>query len=96
MRDVFQLEPTTAILPDDPYVAAYPHLLDYFGSKSTIQVRDVVCGSHMVYGWMPTVLELYPDPGVFDLTAAADMLNRAKAGATLSDIDCGESGTQCA
>jgi len=36
---------------------------------------DVVCGAHMVYGWMPTILELNGD-----LEAAAQTLNEAKAG----------------
>lgn len=84
MRDIFNLEPTTAILRDDPYIASYPHLLDYFGSKARIAVCDVVCGAHMVYGWMPTVLELYPDVERCDLAAAADLLTKAKAGVPLA------------
>jgi len=88
MRDIFQLEPNTAVLPDDPYVASYPHLLGYFNSKSQIDVRDVVCGAHMVYGWMPTILGLYPDEGL-NLVAAADLLTKAKAGAMLDVEEIG-------
>jgi hypothetical protein len=90
MRDVFKLEPTTTIFHDDPYIASYPHLLDYFRSKGKIEVSEVVCGSHMVYGWMPTVLELYPDveEGT-DLAAAARLLMKAKAGDVLDGKEIG-------
>lgn len=77
MRDVFALERTTQILPDDPYIASYPHLVGFFASKDSFVPGDVVCGAHMVYGWMPTVLELYPDPDGTDLVAAATLLTRA-------------------
>jgi hypothetical protein len=39
----------------------------------------------MVYGWMPTILELYPDNG--DLARAADILSRAKEGQCLESRD---------
>ncbi len=89
MRDVFALERTTEILPDDPYIAAYPHLVDFFASKASFGPADVVCGAHMVYGWMPTVLELYPDPDGTDLVAAATLLTRAKSvgGLDRSEVD---------
>lgn len=50
MRDVFSLEPTTNISPDTSYIASYPYLLSCFANKSTIEVKDVVRGAHMVYG----------------------------------------------
>ena len=84
MRDVFVLEPTTKILPDDSYVVAYPYLLDYFNAKAPIAAGDVVRGAHMAYGWMPTILELYPEPGANDLSAAAALLARAKRGGVLT------------
>lgn len=83
MRDVFELEPGTEILADDPYIASYPHLLEFFEPKTSLTVADVVCGAHMVYGWMPTILELYPDAERCDLQAAADMLTKAKQGLRL-------------
>ena len=83
MRDVFELEPGTEILADDPYIASYPHLLEFFEPKNSFTVGDVVCGAHMVYGWMPTILELYPDAERCDLQAAGDMLTKAKQGLRL-------------
>jgi hypothetical protein len=85
MRDVFDLERTTEILRDDPYVAAYPHLVDFFATKPAFEPGDVVCGAHMVYGWMPTVLELYPDPNGTDLIASAALLERARKDGKLGE-----------
>src|SRR5438270_272252 len=85
MRDVFVLEPTTKILSDDPYITSYPHLLDYFSVKDSIEPGDVVCGAHMAYGWMPTILELYPEPGAIDLHAAAALLTKAKRTGVLAE-----------
>lgn len=85
MRDIFTLEPTTQILADDSYVVSYPYLLEYFSSKSSLAAGDVVCGAHMVYGWMPTILELYPEQGKCDLDTAVQTLAKAKAGEALSD-----------
>lgn len=83
MRDIFLLERTTEILPDDSYVVSYPHLLAYFASRGSIEPGDVVRGAHMVYGWMPTILELYPEPGKTDLPAAARLLTKAKSSGVL-------------
>ena len=87
MRDVFELEPNTAILADDPYIASYPHLLDFFKLKKVITAGDVVCGAHMVYGWMPTVLELHSDAERCDLGNAAVMLTKVKAGTSLNGAE---------
>lgn len=84
MRDVFSLEPITQILPDDSYVVSYPFLLEYFASKSSFEAGDVVRGAHMVYGWMPTIVELYPEQGNEGLTLAASILTNAKRGIELS------------
>lgn len=83
MRDVFSLEPITNISPDTSYIVSYPYLLSYFANKSTIEVKDVVRGAHMVYGWMPTILDLYPDINKIDLSAAAQLLTKAKNAGTL-------------
>jgi hypothetical protein len=84
MRNVFLLETTTEVLSEDSYVLSYPHLLNYFAGKEVIEPGDVVRGAHMVYGWMPTILELYPEPGENDLPTAAGILTKAKDGATLA------------
>lgn len=87
MRDIFSLEPTTQLLADDSYVVSYPYLLEYFSSKQSISAGDVVCGAHMVYGWMPTVLELYPEQGESDLNAAAKTLEKARKGGVLDNAE---------
>jgi hypothetical protein len=83
MRNVFDLEAATEIQSDDPYIASYPHLLAYFSSKTEIAVADVVCGAHMVYGWMPAILALDTD-AESDLPTAARLLNHVKSGKMLS------------
>lgn len=84
MRDVFALEPATQILADNSYVISYPYLLEYFTSQSSLETGDVVRGAHMVYGWMPTILELYPERGNEDLALAASTLLKARGGNDLS------------
>ena len=85
MRDIYALEPATQILADDSYVVSYPYLLEYFASKQSLEAGDVVRGAHMFYGWMPTILELYPEQGRSGLDVAAQTLAKAKAGSALSD-----------
>ena len=85
MEDVFDLEPHTRVLQDDSYILSYPHILAYFSGKKTFDSADLVCGAHMVYGWMPTVLELYPETPNDDLAAGATILTKAKDTGVLSD-----------
>jgi len=87
MPDVFELEPTTSIRADESYIISYPHLLDFFATKATISAGDVVCGAHMVYGWMPTILDLYTKAHGLDLVGAAQLLNKARDAGTLTDAD---------
>lgn len=85
MRDIFALEPETQILADDSHVDSYPYLLEYFSSKPSFDAGDVVRGAHMIYGWMPTILELHPEQGRSGLDEAAQTLAKAKAGSALFD-----------
>jgi len=85
MANVFDLEPHTRVLQDDSYILSYPHILSYFSAKATFDPADMVRGAHMVYGWMPTVLELYLEPPNPDLAAGAALLTRAKGTGALSD-----------
>ncbi len=85
MTDVFDLEPNTRVFQDDSYILSYPHILGYFTGKKTFDSADMVRGAHMVYGWMPTVLELYPEPPNRDLAAGAGILAKAKDTGVLSD-----------
>ncbi|MBC8554672.1 MAG: hypothetical protein H8D23_34100 [Candidatus Brocadiales bacterium] len=85
MQDVFILERTTKINPTDSYIISYPYFLSYFAQKTSYGVEDVVCGAHMVYGWMPTILDLYLDPTTPTLVEAADLLSEAKRCGNLTD-----------
>jgi len=88
MRDVFELEPNTIIRATDSYIVSYPYLLSYFASKTSFGPEDVVRGAHMVYGWMPTILDLYPTPKKLDFLAAARLLNEARTGSlTNSELE---------
>jgi hypothetical protein len=83
MRDVFELEPTTAI-PATSYILSYPYMLSYFAGCNPINVAGFVRGAHLVYGWMPTALDLYPQPD-FTLAQAASLLESARTQGTISD-----------
>lgn len=58
LERIFDLESEIFIPQDNSYILSYPYMLSYFSDKQTITPGDVVIGAHMVYGWMPTVLEL--------------------------------------
>lgn len=85
MQNVFDLEEGTNILRDDSYVLSYPYLVRYFKDKDTITANELICGSHMVYGWMPTIVELYPENGLESFNEIADVLNIARSTGDLSD-----------
>jgi len=80
MRDVLTLVEFTDIDQSSSYIASYPHLVSYLQSLTTITSADVVRASHMVYGWMPTILDLYHGKDIATLDEAADMLEQAKSG----------------
>jgi hypothetical protein len=84
MRDVFELERTTNIRATS-YILSYPHILSYFANRSPLDVADFVRGAHLVYGWMPTALDLYPQPPNLTLAQAASLLESARAQGTISD-----------
>lgn len=85
MRDVFELEPQTRVLADDSYILCYPHLLAYFAERDTFDASDLVRGTHMAYGWMPTMLELYPESPNPDLHTGAQLLTSAKRNGALTN-----------
>jgi hypothetical protein len=85
MQDVFILEETTVIAPHDSYLLSYPHLVAFFASKTLLMPGDVVCGAHMVYGWMPTILDLYPRASNLDFAAAAQLLTDIKNSGKATD-----------
>ena len=83
MRDIFELEKNTIILNDDSYINSYPHMRSYFQDLDTITSENVVLGSHMVYGWMPTILDLYIGDQNITLDELVEICNKAKEGSVL-------------
>lgn len=80
MRDIFDLADQTQIDPREPYLRAYPYLVDYFSDLRDIGPSEVVRAAHMAYGWMPTILEMHWDQADADLHAAARTLTEARLG----------------
>jgi hypothetical protein len=87
MKDVFQLEWNTVIPREKSYIISYPYILDYFQNINEFTARDFVCGAHMVYGWMPTILDLYPGKPNISLEQGAELLTRTKRNRSLSGGD---------
>lgn len=86
MQDIFELAHQTEkkINPSEPYHRAYPHLINYFSGLREINPADVVRGAHMVYGWMPTILEMHWGQKEHELQAGAATLNKARDGENVS------------
>jgi hypothetical protein len=85
MRDVFELQRKTNIPVASSYILSYPHILSYFASRGPLDVTDFVRGAHLVYGWMPTALDLYPHPPNLTLAHAASILETARTQGTIPD-----------
>jgi hypothetical protein len=63
--------------------AAYREFLRFFQECGHIDERVLIIGAHMVYGWMPTMLELYGD----NFSKVAALLGRVQTGERLSPTD---------
>lgn len=83
MKDVFQIEPLTLIDRTQSYIRAYPHLLASLRERQVLSEQDFVCGAHMVYGWMPTILEIHASESV-EVHEGVALLNKARADGCLS------------
>ena len=90
MQDVFVLEKTSSVNQKDSYILSYPYMIAFFEGKEVIKALDLVCGAHMVYGWMPTILELYTDKGNLNLDQAARLLTGVKRGMDIADSELEE------
>lgn len=86
MLDVYQLEPQTQINRAQSYIRSYPHILASLASCHVLTEQDFICGAHMVYGWMPTVLEIHASEslGVLD---GVSLLHKAR---TQGQLSCSE------
>ena len=89
IRDlVFAKEPDTVIPRDNSYILSYRHLRDCVAQRQgNLTPTDFVCITHMVYGWMPTVLESHLDQKNASFANGALLLDRARLDGTLPDSD---------
>lgn len=83
MKNIFEIEKNTKINKNDSYITTYPYLLKFFSSKPSFNICDLICGSHMVYGWMPTILHIHIDDTI-NISAIIQTLNDAKNGTEFS------------
>ncbi len=87
IEDIFKSEAQTSISRENSYILSYPYILGHFQSINVFSIQDFVCCAHIVYGWMPTVLDLYPSQSNINLKQAAELLTSAKRYGKLSDVD---------
>jgi hypothetical protein len=87
MKDVFKLEQRTRISLENSYIIAYPYILVHFQSLNDFTERDFVCGAHIVYGWMPTVLDLNPAKSSINFRRGGELLTQARRDGNLSDTE---------
>lgn len=83
MQDVYQIEKHTQIDREQSYIRSYPHLQAWLNSKLVLDEQDLICAAHMVYGWMPTILELHPSES-FSTHDGVALLNKARKQGSLS------------
>ena len=67
--------------PKESYILTYPEFIKYFNGIERIEKHHLVIGSHFVYGWMPTIIELRLDR----LDKTLDCLNKAKSSKLLNE-----------
>jgi hypothetical protein len=85
MEDVFELEAKTVIDKNDSYLKAYPHMLSYCLNKNSFDESDFVILSHMVYGWMPTIIMINKSGQSASVKQGAALLTKAKINGVLSE-----------
>ena len=83
MQDVYQIETHTQIDREQSYIRSYPHLQAWLNSKLVLDEQNLICAAHMVYGWMPTILELHPGES-FSSHDGVTLLNKARKQGSLS------------
>jgi hypothetical protein len=85
LRDVFVLEPKTKISTRESYIRSYRAINAHFASIAQFDADAFIVTAHVVYGWMPTILELAADSDE-DIEAAVSALNESKSG-SVTDRD---------
>lgn len=67
--------------PNESYILTYPEFLNYFKRIERLDKHNLVIGSHFVYGWMPTIIQLKLENQYDSL----DYMNKVKSGELLSE-----------
>jgi hypothetical protein len=62
------------------YLASYPAIIDHFQAIERFTTNKFIVAAHLVYGWMPTILEL----DFSTLTEAVSVLEAARRGVVLT------------
>lgn len=83
MLDVFQIEPHTQLDQAQSYIRAYPHIQASLKPGQVLSEQDFICGAHMVYGWMPTILEIHTNEAL-GVSDGVILLNKARTQGPLS------------
>lgn len=89
MSDVFEAEAATVVDPNQSYIRAYRHMLSSLEALDEFAESDFIRAAHMVYGWMPTILEIYADQPLTVAQGAA-LLTKAKKDGVLSHVELGQ------
>jgi len=65
---------------DSSYLASYPAIIEHFQAIEHFTPNHLIVGAHLVYGWMPTILEL----NFSSLDEAVALLEAARQGIVLT------------
>lgn len=76
--ELFPLAKNLDFKREKGYIKSYPYILDFFKSRDKFTATDFVCGAHMVYGWMPTIISLNTDGIDADYEKGAELITIAK------------------
>jgi len=63
------------------YISTYPYLVQYFQELEKVELRHLILGSHLVYGWMPTILNL----NIENSDSILELLNKVKKNYLLTE-----------
>ena len=77
MQDLFAVWEELRIQPDASYLHYYRAIAEHFASVETFDTDSFIVAAHVVYGWMPGVLQLAVDEPA-DLQRAASAMNRSR------------------
>lgn len=83
IENILQAYGVIKINKDDTYLKTYNDFIEFFASKRTITKNDFVIGSHLVYGWMPTIISFNFD----NIENNVKYLNDVKNGKLLSEFE---------